>query len=136
MNLVYAAVAAPAGRLSDRVDRRLVLAGGLIVLIAADAVLALGGAGLVWTMAGVALWGLHLGLTQGLLAAMVADEAPAEARGTAFGLYNLVSGVALLAASLAAGELWSRISPQATFTTGAGVALLALVCLALTVRRR
>jgi MFS family permease len=135
MNVVYAAVAAPAGRLSDRVDRRLVLAAGLIVLIAADAVLGFTGASLIGVAAGVALWGLHLGLTQGLLSALVADAAPAGARGTAFGLYNLVSGLALLIASLLAGELWSRIGPQATFIAGGGFALLALASLALTVRR-
>ena len=136
MNLVYAAVAAPAGRLSDRTDRRVILGAGLIVLIGADAVLALFGGGLPGAMAGVALWGLHLGLTQGLLAAMVADTAPPEARGTAFGLYNLVAGVAFLAASLAAGVLWGRVGPAATFIAGGGLALLALACLVLTVRRR
>jgi MFS family permease len=136
MNIVYAVVAAPAGRLSDRIDRRIGLALGLLVLILADAVLGLKGASLAWTMAGVALWGLHLGLTQGLLSALVADAAPAEARGTAFGLYNLVSGVAFLGASLAAGELWSRIGPGATFAAGAGFALLALASLGLTARGR
>jgi MFS family permease len=135
MNLVYAAVAAPAGRLSDRLDRRILLAAGLVVLIGADAVLALFGGALVGAMAGVALWGLHLGLTQGLLSAMVADAAPEQARGTAFGLYNLVSGLALLAASLVAGELWSQVGPQATFAAGGAVALLALTSLALTLRR-
>ncbi len=126
----------PAGRLSDRTDRRVILGAGLIVLIGADAVLALFGGGLPGAMAGVALWGLHLGLTQGLLAAMVADTAPPEARGTAFGLYNLVAGVAFLAASLAAGVLWGRVGPAATFIAGGGLALLALACLVLTVRRR
>jgi MFS family permease len=135
MNLVYAAVAAPAGRLSDRIDRRIVLGAGLIVLVGADAVLALEGGRLWGAMIGVALWGLHLGLTQGLLAALVADAAPEDARGTAFGLFNLVSGLAFLAASLAAGELWSRIGPQATFAAGGGFALLALAGLALAVRR-
>ena len=136
MNLVYAACATPAGQLSDRVDRRLVLGAGLLVLIAADAVLAILGGSLWGAFAGVALWGLHLGLTQGLLSALVADAAPADARGTAFGLFNLVSGVAFLAASLAAGELWTHVSPQATFEVGAGLALLALLGLILVVRRR
>jgi hypothetical protein len=93
------------------------------------------GASLIGVAAGVALWGLHLGLTQGLLSALVADAAPAGARGTAFGLYNLVSGLALLIASLLAGELWSRIGPEATFIAGGGFALLALASLALTARR-
>ena len=136
MNLVYAACATPAGQLSDRVDRRLVLGAGLLVLIAADAVLAMAGGSLWGAFAGVALWGLHLGLTQGLLSALVADAAPADARGTAFGLFNLVSGVAFLAASLAAGELWTHVSPRATFEVGAGLALLALLGLILVVRRR
>jgi MFS family permease len=136
MNIVYAVVAAPAGRLSDRIDRRIVLALGMLVLMLADAVLGLKGSSLVWTMAGVAVWGLHLGLTQGLLSALVADAAPAEARGTAFGLYNLVSGVAFLCASLAAGELWSRIGPGATFAAGAGLAFLALASLGVMARGR
>jgi MFS family permease len=136
MNLVYAAAATPAGRLSDRIDRRIVLAAGLGVLIAADAVLAWLGASLAGAMAGVALWGLHLALTQGLLAALVADAAPQEARGTAFGLYNLVSGLAFLAASLAAGELWTRIGPPATFLTGGALAVAALASLALMARKR
>ena len=135
MNLVYAAVAAPAGRLSDRIDRRIVLAAGLLVLIAADAVLAWLGASLTGAMAGVALWGLHLALTQGLFAALVADEATPQTRGTAFGLYNLVSGLALLAASLAAGEIWGHVGPAATFEVGAGLAVAALASLALAARR-
>jgi MFS family permease len=136
MNLVYAACATPAGQLSDRIDRRLVLGAGLLVLIAADAVLGLAGGGLLGAFVGVGLWGLHLGLTQGLLSALVADAAPAEARGTAFGLFNLVSGVAFLLASLAAGELWTRVGPQATFIVGGGLALLALIGLVLVARRR
>lgn len=124
MNVVYAASAAPFGRLSDRVDRRLLLGAGLIVLIAADLTLA-GASGLAAAMVGVALWGLHMGLTQGILSAMVADTAPAEARGTAFGLFNLVRGGLLLIASVLAGELWTRIGPNATFLAGAGFAALA-----------
>ncbi len=129
MNVVYAAIAAPAGRLSDRIDRRLVLGAGLIALIGADLTLAWAGRGLGGVFAGIALWGLHLGLTQGLLSAMVADAAPAHARGTAFGLFNLVSGFAYIGASAAAGLLWQRIGPQATFEWGGAFALITLVAL-------
>jgi MFS family permease len=80
-------------------------------------------------MIGVALWGLHMGLTQGLLAALVADTAPAELRGTAFGMFNLVSGVALLAASIIAGALWDVIGPSGTFFAGAAITAVALVAL-------
>ncbi len=134
MNVVYAVAASPAGRLSDRIDRRIVLGGGLAVLIAADAVMA-EGSGLGAVFAGVALWGLHLGLTQGLLSALVADTAPAEARGTAFGVFNLASGLAFLAASTLAGVLWSSIGPTATFEAGGGFALLALIGLIVLARR-
>jgi MFS family permease len=125
MNVVYALVAAPVGSLSDTIGRKGLLAAGLVVLVAADLVLAL--VGTIWgVLAGVALWGLHMGLTQGLLAAMVADTAPPRLRGTAFGLFNLVTGVALLAASVIAGWLWSASGPTATFLTGGGLALAAL----------
>jgi MFS family permease len=133
MNLVYAASAYPFGRLSDRMDHRTLLALGLAVLIAADLVLA---ANAHWTtlLAGVALWGLHMGMTQGLLATMVADTAPADLRGTAFGFFNLVSGVALLLSSAIAGLLWDRLGASFTFYAGAGFSGLALLGLAL--RRR
>jgi MFS family permease len=135
MNVVYAASATPAGAISDRLDRRLVLAGGLVVLIASDVVLALSRS-VPGALAGVALWGLHLGLTQGLLSALVADAAPEDARGTAFGVFNLISGLALLAASGLAGLVWDRVGPAATFEVGGGFALLTLVGLAFAVRRR
>jgi MFS family permease len=98
MNVVYAVVSTPAGRLSDHVDRRLVLGGGLVALVAADVVLAITET-ITGVFIGVALWGLHMGLSQGLLSALVADTAPTTLRGTAFGLFNLASGVAMLAAS-------------------------------------
>jgi MFS family permease len=102
-----------------------VLAGGILVLVAADIALALlpsvGGVAL-----GVVLWGLHMGLTQGLLAALVADTAPAELRGTAYGFFNLLGGLAMLAASIIAGALWDIAGPQGTFLAGAGFALVAL----------
>ncbi len=131
MNAVYAASAYPFGRLSDRISHRKLLGLGLVVLIAADVLLAssLHGAAL---LGGMALWGLHMGMTQGLLAAMVADAAPAEQRGTAFGLFNLASGVALLAASVLAGWLWDRLGAAYTFGAGAlicGLTLLLLLAL-------
>jgi MFS family permease len=135
MNLVYALASAPAGRLSDRVDRRALLAAGLVSLIVADLVLARL-ANLAGLALGAGLWGLHMGLTQGVLAALVADAAPADLRGTAFGVFNLASGLALLAASVIAGALWSAHGPQATFEIGAAFAALALAGLALVIRRR
>lgn len=134
MSLVYALVSAPAGGLSDRMDRRLLLLAGLAVLVAADAALAFLGS-VPGVLLGVALWGLHMGLTQGILAALVADAAPPRLRGTAFGLFNLVTGVTLLAASLLAGQLWSRFGAPAPFLAGGGFALLAALGLAIAIRR-
>jgi MFS family permease len=134
MNLVYALAAYPAGVLSDRVNRTTVLMIGFAILVIADLVLGFS-SGLVGVTFGVILWGLHLGLTQGLLSALVADAAPAELRGTAYGVFNLVSGVALLAASITAGTLWDLYGSQATFLAGAAFTLLALIGL-LVVRRR
>ena len=129
MSLAYALSAYPAGALSDRIERRLLVAPGLAVLLAADAVLALS-RGPAATVAGVALWGLHMGLTQGLLSALVADAAPPRLRGTAFGMLSLVSGAALLIGSVLAGVLWDAVSPAVTFWAGAGFAALALAGLA------
>jgi MFS family permease len=126
MNAVYAMSAWPAGVLSDRMSRPGLLMAGLVVLIAADLVLALV-PGLAGLACGVALWGLHMGLTQGLLAALVAEAAPAELRGTAFGMFNLITGGALLLASLIAGGLWQAIGSQATFLAGAVFALIAAI---------
>ena len=125
MNIVYAVAAYPAGVLSDRGDRVTVLIGGFLLLVAADAVLAFT-SGITGVMIGVALWGLHMGFTQGLLAALIADAAPPELRGTAFGVFNLLTGIALLAASVIAGALWDAIGPQGTFIAGAAFTLLAL----------
>lgn len=126
MNLVYATSAYPFGKLSDRMSHTTLLALGLGVLMAADLVLA---SGQHWStvLAGVGLWGLHMGMTQGLLAAMVADTAPPDLRGTAYGFFNLVSGVALLVASGLAGWLWDTFGAPATFVTGAGLAALTLL---------
>ena len=130
MNVVYTASAWPAGALSDRNGRYGVLIVGFGLLILADLVLALGNS-VSTVMIGVALWGLHMGLTQGLLAALVADTAPPELRGTAFGMFNLVSGVALLAASIVAGALWDMIGPAGTFVAGALITAVALAALPL-----
>ena len=134
MNAVYALSAWPAGVLSDRMSRPAMLLAGLAVLIAADLVLALA-PGLVGLGLGVALWGLHMGLTQGLLAALVAEAVPAELRGTAYGMFNLVTGGALLLASVIAGGLWQAVGSDATFLAGAAFAALAALGLA-PLRRR
>ena len=128
MNVVYAVSAYPAGHLSDKIDRRLVLAAGLVVLIGSDVVLALA-TGVWQVIAGVALWGLHMGLTQGMLAALVADTTPSHLRGTAFGVFNLASGIAMLIASFLAGWLWDQYGPQAIFYAGAGFTTAALISL-------
>lgn len=124
MNAVYALAAYPAGAAADRLRGSTPLLLGLGVLVAADVVLALSSA--AWlTLAGAALWGLHLAFTQGQFAKLVADATPPALAGTAFGLFHLVSGAALLLASALAGVLWSRIGPAATFATGGGFAALA-----------
>jgi MFS family permease len=129
MNLIYALSAYPFGWLSDRMSHTRLLALGLVVLIAADLVLATNDHwGVV--MAGVALWGVHMGITQGLLATMVADTAPADLRGTAYGLFNLMSGLAMLLASALAGLLWDRLGASFTFYAGAAFCVAALVGLA------
>ena len=128
MNLVYAVSAYPLGRLSDRVSHKALLIWGLAVLILADLILA-SSAHWAVVLAGVAVWGLHMGMTQGLLAVMVADTAPADLRGTAYGMFNLLSGGALLTASLVAGLLWDVYGAPATFLTGAGFSALALMLL-------
>ena len=125
MNIVYAVSAYPFGKLSDSTSHAKLLGWGLAVLIAAHLSLALA-PGWPALLLGVALWGLHMGMTQGLLAAMVADTVPDDLRGTGFGLFNLVSGVAMLCASAIAGLLWDRLGPQAAFIVGAGFAALAM----------
>lgn len=126
MNLVYSLTAYPFGKLSDSMSHSKMLQWGLLVLIAADIVLALSSH---WStlLAGVALWGIHMGMTQGLLAAMVAHTAPPELRGTAFGMFNLMSGVALLLASAGAGVLWEVFGVASTFYAGAVICVLTLI---------
>ncbi len=125
MNVVYAGASYPAGAFSDRGDRITPLAVGTLMLLLADAALAEAPSlPLVWV--GVVLWGLHMGLTQGLFAALVADAAPGALRGTAFGVFNLAGGLALLLASLAAGMLWDAYGPWATFAAGGALAAVSL----------
>ncbi|MFP5515673.1 MAG: MFS transporter [Alphaproteobacteria bacterium] len=135
MNIVYAISAYPLGRLADRLDRRNLLAVGVGMLVVADLVLAAAGS-VPAVLAGVALWGLHMGATQGLLAVFVADATPADLRGTGFGLYNLLTGIFLLAASTVAGVLWTAVGPNATFLAGAAFALITLVGLLTLVPRQ
>jgi MFS family permease len=135
MNVVYALSALPAGALSDSIGRYRLLIAGFALLIVADLILALGG-GVTAVTIGVAVWGLHMGLTQGLLQALVADTAVPELRGTAFGVFNLVSGLAMLLASVIAGGLWDAIGPDGTFLAGAGFTVVALAVLPLAHRQR
>ena len=128
MNLVYSACAYPFGKLSDRVSHGTLLAIGLVVLIAADLALATS-ASLASLAVGIVLWGIHMGITQGLLATMVADTAPADLRGTAYGFFNLLSGVALLVASVLAGWLWDTYGAAFTFYGSAAMCVLAMLCL-------
>ncbi|MGY2492867.1 MFS transporter, partial [Cupriavidus sp. CP313] len=118
MNIVYSLSAYPFGKLADAHSHTKLLVWGLVVLIAADVVLAMGSHWAV-TLCGVALWGLHMGMTQGLLATMVTGTAPVDLRGTAFGIFNLASGLALLVASALAGWLWDSFGAAFTFYGGA-----------------
>ena len=126
MNIVFAAGAYPAGIAADHMSRQRLLIAGLVVLILADLMLAEADAPAL-VFIGAAFWGLHFGLTEGLFAKLVADEAPAKLRGTAFGVFNFVTGLALLAASALAGALWTAMGPTATFLAGAGFAGLTVV---------
>jgi MFS family permease len=126
MNVVYALAAYPAGALSDRLGRHGVLLAGIVFLVVADVILAIG-ATVPLMLLGVVFWGLHMGFTQGLLSALVADTAPAELRGTAFGIFNLAAGLAMLAASVIAGALWDSYGPAMTFFAGAAFTALALL---------
>jgi predicted MFS family arabinose efflux permease len=126
MNVVFALAAYPFGRLSDRLPHGRLLVLGLATLVAADLCLAYSSAW-AWVWAGISLWGLHLGMTQGLLAKMVADTAPPDLRGTGYGFFNLLSGLALLVASVLAGLLWERLGATTTFLAGAAFSVLAIL---------
>ena len=128
MSIVYAAVAYPAGAAADRGHGPRLLSVGLLALVASDLVLANAHGGAA-VLAGAALWGLHMGLTQGLFAALVAAAAPPDLRGTAFGVFNLVCGIALLIASILAGWLWDAFGPSFTFYTGAAITFIAWIAL-------
>ncbi|GAA3846485.1 MFS transporter [[Pseudomonas] carboxydohydrogena] len=123
MSLAYSLSAYPIGTLSDRMDRMTILILGMILLILADLTLAFATT-LLGIGIGVVLWGLHMGFTQGLFATLIAEAAPGELRGTAYGMFNLVTGLMLLAASVIAGTLWDAIGPQATFLAGVAFAVL------------
>ncbi|MEO7761833.1 MAG: MFS transporter [Casimicrobiaceae bacterium] len=126
MSVVYAIFSYPAGLLADRIDKRKLLGAGLFALIAADVMLAR--AGSLWSaLAGVAVWGLHMGLTQGVLSAMVAATAPPNLRGSTFGVFSVVSGIVLLVASVLAGALWEHVDPAATFIAGGAICVIALL---------
>src|SRR5690606_36126355 len=125
MGIAYSLSAYPAGALSDRIARVTVLTIGLLLLFAADLVLALA-PGIPGLLIGVALWGFHMGFTQGIFNALVADNAPAELRGTAFGVFHLLTGIALLLASITAGLLWDLVGYQGTFLAGATIVLVTL----------
>lgn len=129
MSMVYAASAYPFGKLSDRTSHIKLLVLGLLVLIAADLVLAYS-SHWVSVLFGVTLWGLHMGMTQGLLATMVADTAPSDLRGTAYGFFNLMSGFAMLIASVLAGLLWDQFGASYTFYAGAIFCIIALLVIA------
>ncbi|SDR48181.1 Predicted arabinose efflux permease, MFS family [Burkholderia orbicola] len=128
MNVVYALSAYPFGKLADTTSHTKLMVVGLALLIAADIVLA-HGAHWPAVLVGVALWGLHMGMTQGLLATMVAQAAPAELRGTAFGVFNLISGIVTLVSSVVAGALWDRVGAAATFYAGAAFSAATIVLL-------
>ena len=135
LNLVFSAGAYPLGKLSDSVSHTKLLIAGLLVLIAADGLLAMSNHGGIFWL-GIALWGLHMALTQGLLATMIANAAPADLRGTAYGMFNLVCGLAMLVASALAGWLWDSLGAPATFVAGMVFGALALLGLAWRHRRQ
>ena len=128
MNIIYAATAYPFGKLSDRLSHTRLLAFGLIVLIAADLVIANSHH---WStlLFGLTLWGIHMGITQGILAALVAATSPKDLLGTAYGFFNLMSGIALLVASALAGLVWDLYGSSATFYASAVFCGLTLVSL-------
>lgn len=130
MNIIYSVSAYPIGWLSDRIRREWLLLAGIVVLILSDLTLGFG-SNLTHVFAGVILWGLHMGLTQGILAALVADTSPPSMRGTAYGLFNLFSAVALLLASGIAGVLWDKFGPKTTFITSAAFAVAGIIVLGL-----
>jgi MFS family permease len=128
MALFYSMSAYPVGWLSDRISCTKLLCMGMGLLVLADLLLAQSGS-VIALMLGTALWGLHMGFSQGILASLVADKAPTELKGTAFGIFNLVSGLCVLIASVLAGWLWQNMGSSSTFLTGALLATAALLLL-------
>ena len=123
-SLAFLVLAYPAGALSDRADPKSVLLGGIALLVVAD--LWLARATELWAVfAGVALWGAHMALTQGIFSRMIADAAPESQRATSFGAFFFASGIAAVLASVGAGYLWDRGGPAETFTIAAGAAAVA-----------
>ncbi len=134
MNALYSGAAWPAGAAADRFDKHTLLLMGLLLLIIADVVLALASSPSM-VFAGAALWGLHMAFTQGLLSKLVADSTPEAILGTGFGIFNLVSGLSLLLASVIAGTLWTSFGASATFFTGAGFAAVTAIGLVVMTNR-
>jgi len=128
MNLAYLLSAYPVGKLSDRMPKQTLLVVGCCILAVANGVLALA-SNPVLLIVGALLWGLHMGFTEGVFAAMVANSAPKDLRGSAFGIFNMLRGLVLLAASVVAGLLWDRVGPQATFGFGSALAILTVLAL-------
>jgi len=135
MSLFYAITAYPAGRLSDRIGRISLLIVGLLFLVCADTILAFANQ-VIWVVIGAGIWGIHMGFTQGLFSALVADTASEDLRGTAFGIYGLATGLSILFASIFAGWLWDIYGPRATFFAGAGFSIAALIGLLIYQSRR
>ena len=133
MNVVYASCAYPLGALADKMPHKTLLALGILPLIGADLLLA-HSAQLPWLAGGLVLWGIHMAATQGLLAAMIADTAPESLRGTAFGIFNLASGIAMLVASALAGVLWDQFGSSITFYAGAAFAGLSILFILFRIR--
>ena len=130
MNIIYALFAFPAGKLADRLSHPKLLGLGILMLVLADLVLAQA-TNLVWGGAGLMLWGLHMAMTQGLMATIIASHAPPDLRGTAFGLFNLASGVAMLIGNVLAGGLWDMVGPSATFLASGLTAAIGILALPL-----
>ena len=126
MNLAYLLSAYPVGKLSDRMPKQNLLVVGCGVLAVANGVLAIA-SNPVLLIVGALLWGLHMGLTEGIFAAMVANSAPKDLRGSAFGIFNMLRGLVLLVASVIAGLLWDQVGPQATFGFASVLAIITVV---------
>ncbi|RYD92534.1 MAG: MFS transporter, partial [Sphingomonadales bacterium] len=129
MHAVYGLAAYPVGKLSDRIGSRGLLVWSLAFLVGSHLTLAY--ATDLWVyLLGTVLWGLHMGFSQGLLGALIAGVTPDALKGSAFGAFNLMTGIVVLVGNTAAGWLWISAGSQAPFLVGAGVSLLAMLLLA------